>query len=274
MYLAIKYRGENTLIRIDKEKRKSIQINILKEVDKYCRINKLTYYLAYGTLIGAIRHRGYIPWDDDIDIVMPRPDYEKFIKYFNNTIDDIKVYSFEINSNFPFAYAKVANELTIEFESTNIDFEIGVNIDVFPIDGIKLNDESILNKQKLLRLILDIKKVKLSRKRKLHKNICIVLAKVLFCCFKKETIIKKMINTAKIYQYSDSDFVCLLCGALQNEPVSKSYFSQGIKVYFEGEMFNAPIGYDSWLRTLYGDYMLLPPIEMRKTHHDFESFFK
>ena len=95
---------------INVEELKQIQLNILKFVDKFCKENNLKYYLAYGTLLGAVRHKGYIPWDDDIDIIMFREDYEKFVTTFKDV--NYKVFATEVNSKYPYPFAKVGDTRT------------------------------------------------------------------------------------------------------------------------------------------------------------------
>ena len=89
------------------EELKKIQVEILDNVVEFCQRHNLRYFLAYGTLLGAVRHNGYIPWDDDIDIHMPRPDYEKFIGLYNSEAGNNEVVSHELDSNYRVAFAKV-----------------------------------------------------------------------------------------------------------------------------------------------------------------------
>lgn len=118
---------------IDIKELKKIQLGLLNALDDYCVQNDLTYYLAYGTLIGAIRHKGYIPWDDDIDVMMPREDYNKFIANFNNDkhASNVKAISHEIDTDYYLSFAKLINKSTVMQEEVNSDYQIGVYIDVF-----------------------------------------------------------------------------------------------------------------------------------------------
>ena len=88
------------------EEHKKIQLSILRDIDVFCQKNQIKYFLAFGTLLGAIRHKGFIPWDDDIDIAMPRPDYNKFILSFNGMVDNLKVLAPEIDLDYYAPYAK------------------------------------------------------------------------------------------------------------------------------------------------------------------------
>lgn len=123
------------------EEHKKIQLSILRDIDVFCQKNQIKYFLAFGTLLGAIRHKGFIPWDDDIDIAMPRPDYNKFILSFNGMVDNLKVLAPEIDLDYYAPYANVYDTRTVleEKGTSHLKFEIGVKIDVFPIDGVPTN---------------------------------------------------------------------------------------------------------------------------------------
>ena len=145
---------------INSDELKSIQLDLLQKTADFCENNGLRYFLCGGTLIGAIRHKGYIPWDDDIDIAMPRPDYEKFVRIFNLTQNYYQVMSIETDPDYAYAFAKVYENRTVLKElhypgdafGVYIDIlydnrtvlkelhykgSIGVFIDIFPADGVK-----------------------------------------------------------------------------------------------------------------------------------------
>ena len=119
------------------EEVKKTQLEILKVFASFCESNGITYYLAYGTLIGAIRHKGYIPWDDDIDVIMPRPDYNRFIREFKD--NRYVLFCPESNVDCPFSYGKLYDSHTIIEEQTSCHYRIGLNIDIFILDGMPNN---------------------------------------------------------------------------------------------------------------------------------------
>ena len=123
---------------INLEELKKIQFDILKKVAAFCEKNKIKYYLGYGTLLGAVRHKGYIPWDDDIDIIMPRPDYLRFIEIFNKSTPspELKVLSHYIDKNHPYPFIKLINTKTKQVSHSSIKYDMGVCIDIFPLDGL------------------------------------------------------------------------------------------------------------------------------------------
>ncbi len=129
---------------------KEIELKILIEFDRLCKENNLTYYLAFGTLLGAARHGGFIPWDDDIDVMMPRDDYERLLVGFNEWSQsdcyELKVYS-DGYSIYPFA--KMVNNRTVVTENfTRCEFKIGVWMDIFPLDNVNKDDRELFKKEK------------------------------------------------------------------------------------------------------------------------------
>ena len=115
-----------------------VQLDILRDVDAFCRQNQIDYFLVGGTGIGAVRHGGYIPWDDDIDIGMTRPNYDRFLSSFNGNYSNLELYAPEIDLNYYAPYANVCDNRTLLFEGANghRKDKIGVKIDIFPFDGV------------------------------------------------------------------------------------------------------------------------------------------
>jgi lipopolysaccharide cholinephosphotransferase len=113
---------------------RTVQFNILCAVDKFCNENNLRYTLLGGTLLGAVRHQGFIPWDDDIDIAMPRPDYEKFVRTFNKTESFLVCESWINKKYWYFGFAKIGDKRTL-LEQRDCKIKLFVNIDLFPVDG-------------------------------------------------------------------------------------------------------------------------------------------
>lgn len=255
---------------------KSIQLDILSQVANYCDRNGLCYFLAYGTLLGAVRHKGYIPWDDDIDIMMPRPDYMQFINSFNNEESVLRVGSHYLDKNYPYVIAKVYNTSTLCKENIDVEYSIGINIDVFPIDGLPETEREFSRfycRLNLLRKIFLFKTITMSKNRSISKNILLTVGKCLLVWTSLKKIITKMNVFASRIDYNSADFVGIVVfGDGVQERISSSVFKEKIRLEFEGKYFYVPQGYDSWLKNIYGDYMQLPPEDKRVTHHDFKAY--
>ena len=130
--------------RITIEELKRVQLEILDMVTQFCDANGIRYWLDSGTLLGAIRHKGYIPWDDDIDLGMLREDYERFVSVFNESNDRYRVLSFEWNPDFGFPFAKVCDTTTVLYEPDERGRKMAINIDIFPYDRAP-DDDAVAN---------------------------------------------------------------------------------------------------------------------------------
>jgi len=264
----------NNMKEIHWEVLKDIQLDILQNVAEFCNQNNITYFLAYGTLIGAIRHKGYIPWDDDIDIAMPRPDYDRFIRLFNNMQKShIKVIAMDNDKHYGFSFAKVHDTRTIINETQYKKDKFGVYIDVFPIDGVK--DYKQVKVLRIANKCLHTKKANFSQ-RKLSKIIINFFGKILLLPFSTHTMLKFIDRMARKHPFGSTPFAGGICDSVVGKRaiVDANFFKDVQLQEFEGRLYNIPIGYDGWLRSIYGDYMQLPPEEKRKTHHVFEAWWK
>ena len=270
---------ENKVISLDELKQ--IQLDILTKVHDFCVKNNIDYFLSYGTLIGAIRHKGYIPWDDDIDIEMTRPNYEKFLKSFNGAYRELEVYAPELDWNYYAPYANVCDNRTI-LKEKGIGHNgrvLGIKIDVFPIDGLP-SDEALYDKMfKKSRLYNSLL---VYNQRDFSQFINSMKSLNLKDCFKwivghtvPHSLIQKwMYKLATQYNYSSAKKAGLITFTPVKYSVDKSCFEHYIEVEFEGRTFYTIKDYDMYLRLLYGDYMQLPPIEERIPHHNFHATWK
>lgn len=256
---------------ITSEELRKIQLDLLQKTADFCESNGLRYFLCGGTLIGAVRHKGYIPWDDDIDIAMPRSDYEKFINIFNRPQNYYQVMSFETNPDYAYAFAKVYDNRTI-LKELHYKGTIGAYIDVFPADAVK--DAAQIRKIMLLHKVLNTKRANYYH-RTLSKMIINSLGKLLLLPFSAQQIARWMDSEARKYAFGSLPTAGVIVNPLGvGEMVEKSVFDSDTYCEFEGRKYRVPIGYDKWLRSIYGDYMQLPPVEHRVTHHTFEAWWK
>ena len=258
------------------EELKRIQFDILKDVDSFCKKNGIRYSLAYGTLLGAVRHKGYIPWDDDIDIMLLRSDYEKFIRIYGNerySIDDTST-----NENYFCPYAKVIDNRTVLKENTAFKSISKVFIDVFPVDNIP-DSESELNamfrKKSIWNAIFNLKKVTVSKKRTLIKNITLAISHVLLSVLPMRMVVEKMKQSGIRYSNQETKRRAVFVTADNKKRwiLPSKLFEEYTELVFEGYSFSVVSRYDDYLTACYGDYMKLPPIEQQTTHHSIEAWW-
>ena len=255
--------------RLTLDECRKISLDILIDVADYCDRNNLTYYLSVGTLLGAIRHKGYIPWDDDIDIMMPRPDYKYFLDHYDGKYALLKP---EVGMLY---YAKAYDQDTVKYEA-DTDYKkykpVGVDIDIFPLDGM-VNDVKKLNriykKECFLEALLRLSNQPIFLRRNPLKCINRIIPRIIG----SRNLVKLIERNAQTYDYDSSDYVVRMrwspngfAGLLPKAVYEKS------TAEFEGHTFTIPKQYDLWLRTFFGDdYMELPPEDKRVTH-EFECF--
>ncbi len=256
------------------EEIKKIQLDILIDVHKFCMENDITYFISYGTLLGAVRHKGYIPWDDDIDIVMPRPDYEKFKLLYNAKQEKYCFITNDLNENFMYTYAKVSDMNTQLIENVKFKSDIGVNIDIFPLDGID-DDLKILKRQQKLGVLQGYLQISNTYLRKKLTFVGMLFYNIIFNKFVENRTIKSMMKNALKHNYEKSSKITQLStGGLCNIPLDKNIFLEKCLLDFEGFKFYAPKKYDEYLKSIYGDYMKLPPKEKQITHHSYTVFYR
>ena len=265
--------------QISDEKIKSIIIDILIDVKSFIDENNLKYSLYYGTLIGAVRHKGYIPWDVDMDIVMPRPDYEYFIDNYIPKNKNIKMYDEKHCNFYHFAWAKVCDNRTIcdEHYRGYKNNPYGIYFDIFPIDGINLNKRSFLKNKKAQYLMMFscLARLKPSSFFPIHYNIGLCFSTILFgWSINSIKLRDKLISLCTEVNYNETnDLIILANGPAKFTPIKKQWIEETIDVDFEGITCKISKHYDIILKEIYGDYMTLPPIEKRKDNHTFNNYY-
>lgn len=260
---------------------KQIQLDILLSLHKYCNDNKINYSLAAGTLIGAIRHKGFIPWDDDIDVYLLRDDYVRLVSSFPDMYDGrYKLVSLERDQKWKRAYAKLYDGRTIEIEkSRNRYTDLGIGIDVFPIDDVPDDPDDwdhYERRRRFFRNMMALKSLLLSKDRSAAKNILVVLGRFILCPVSFSFMARLMDKNAQLYNGKGYNHVYENCLGVYNSkrPWLKKDLIEVIDAPFENHSVKIMKGYDDYLTCVYGNYMQLPPEEKRVTHHSFEAYWK
>lgn len=264
------------LSNADLRKAQLLMLKILREVHRVCEENGIHYFLSDGTLIGAVRHNGFIPWDDDLDIGMLRADYEKFCQiagkklgeeYFFQTCRTDKGYGLQ------FGKVMLKNTTWIEYAARKTKRkETGIYIDVFPYDKIPM-ERKIQRKHyfwfKFWNSLIHHKNKYYyisNSKGFIHKLFFLILEMLSFfiplefCIQKREFLCRKYENLTENF------FVTEFGGDFLKSQNNYDSFKNLVLHEFEGELFYIPKAYDSILTNLYGDYMTLPPVEYRQNH--------
>ncbi len=255
---------------------KKQQLEILTVIHQFCIDNDINYWIDSGTLLGAIRHKGYIPWDDDIDVGMLRPDYDRFLSEFNKFNRKYQVYSIENNTNFPYPYAKVLDQDTVLYEPNENGLKLAINIDIFVYDSVPDNDriiKKLYDKRDLFNKIYSYRMYNANFEPHGRFKIGKKMIKNAIKCISPFWISKLIINNSKRYTYNNHKYVANLAGHVRIKyPITLLQTFTDIE--FEGYKFKAPEHWDEWLTALYGNYMELPPVEKQVSHHLFIAYKK
>ena len=261
---------------ISPEQVRIAMLDILQEVHDFCEKNSLTYFMAFGTLLGAVRHKGFIPWDDDIDIWMPRPDYEKFIATYSHPF--YKVLSARNDARYPLDFTKVHDERTFVEEDRG-DGNWGIFVDIFPLDGMPSEKEFLKMKESVAavrRLIANqrfTRKFKVSRSTGLKKSLAAIAGRIAHPFVSLSWLIRQEEKIMKRHEYGSCPFISDLTD-IHPMLFEKKMAEERILLDFEGRQFYAPKEYDKWLTILFGDYMTPPPEDKRVSNHGIKAFIK
>lgn len=252
---------------------KTIILKILVQIDMICRKHNIEYFLFGGTLLGAVRHKGFIPWDDDIDIAMKKNDYLKLKQIINS--GDYGIYFLDIDSNGTsiFPYGKVCDSSTVIVKeaSFKIPHKYGAFVDVFPLFYYPDNEKDRIRFHKKIRRRRSFIEHCSRTRPEFDASFPRIFIRLFAFLFTRFFNTKKLINNLiKITEkYSESNWIGTLACAYP-----KKVFSGHIEVLFENHYFFAPIDYNLALEMQYGDYMKLPPIEKQISKHNIVCLYK
>lgn len=270
------------------EKMQKILVEGLVEVDRICKENNIRYYLIGGTMLGAVRHQGFIPWDDDIDIGMPREDYNKFIRIAPDNLNVFyEIQNYDKVDYHPYNYLKLIDKRTLLIQESlqHLNAESGVFIDIFPLDGVPRNKVIRLIHNfhvRLYKVILfnyyysekSINSAYIENKVPYWKrSLQIIRMRIIKRIFSFANIKKIHIKLDEIlskYKFDDSIIAGNYLGAWgSKELMIMEYYGKARSIMFENKEFLGVENPDAYLKSIYVDYWRMPPVEERKSHHKF-----
>lgn len=281
----VRFTKEDCGVRMTREESRKVQLDMLNVLAEFCDKNNLRYFLSGGTLLGAIRHQGFIPWDDDIDINMPRPDCERLMQLTKGRLGDYILTEPDMNlfsMGCEFYRLYDFNTVIENFSGgTTSKYPIyhPIFIDIFPIERLptgkfatRLHYTNIIFLRKMQRSS--------GLEHMMGKNILAHIFHVLSRIPAKAVGYKNwsrvVQNTAKKYNFDDMEYIGVMTAPVHTveEKVLKKDYMEPVDVLFEGSYYHAPGNYDTYLHQLYGDYMKMPSIEKQQSHHAFNMYWR
>ena len=259
---------------------------VLKSISQIFNENGWKWFLTYGTLIGAVRHKGIIPWDDDIDIMMPRPDYEAMKQLFiqnSASLYPLKLFDKATVRDYPHLISRISDQRYHLVFDNEKDYGIGLFVDIYPLDGVGNDMDTAVN---------------LTHKTKMLSSLCFLTSRKKFATDNTESKLKMIIkrpayiwarlmgnqhyidklnSLAQTYSYDDSKYVACVAWPVgkkygrERDVFEKSLFDVKMVPFEDGE-FPAPKGYEKFLSITYGNYMTPPNDAGKKTHHTYQAY--
>lgn len=256
-------------------------LDILKAFMKICKDNGLTYYCCAGTAIGAVRHHGIIPWDDDIDVIMPRPDYDRLLEIAKTAdFGEYEIITPYDDETYPLYFSKLSNRNTTLIEDRQIPCVIGLYVDIFPLDA---TDDDVAKARRLkdryTKIINRLNAVSthntfgeyLSLLKKKEEWGRFAIKTLAFFCRSamRRHLIRQMDRLSHLYDYDKAKNVQVYTGSYGHREVfPKSWLGKGKEFPFEDTTVLLPECYDEYLRHFFNDYMQFPPVEQRIEKHN------
>lgn len=249
------------------------QMEILDYVTAFCDENDICYVLVGGTLLGSVRHKGYIPWDDDIDIGMLREDYERFSELFPKKCDKpgYVFQSPELDKRWHLPFGKVMDMNTLFLQDGH---NLGINIDIFPYDDAPNDPKAVTRMYAIRDRLKYLNAAQINKSRpsgNALRRLVVYCIRFVLHLLPKYYFIQRLSYSAQKYAGKGYEFFGTFAGESLAPPCEKSIMRDRITAAFEDREYKIPRDYDTWLRAYYGDYMTLPPESERK-RHTYEAF--
>jgi lipopolysaccharide cholinephosphotransferase len=242
---------------------------LLLEVDRICGIHGITYYLIGGTALGAVRHKGFIPWDDDLDVGMLRPEYERFLRLCGETLGPkffLQYWRTEPTYFLPFARIRLNGTTFLSPGHEHLPLHQGIYLDIFPLDGLPKRRWIARLQRKVqrgLHALLMVKFMNLPKPRLRNRLLTRFLRPLL-----PGAQINRFYNfTAKLFPVETASNIVFL-SLLKNRPIyPREWFAAPVYMLFEEHQFPMPTNWHAFLERTFGDYMIPPPVEERVFNH-------
>lgn len=262
-----------------------ISLQILKKIITLCKELNLRYYLIYGSLIGAVRHKGFIPWDDDLDLMMPRPDYERLIAYFienRSGLMPLELFEPRVKKEYPYMIARISDSRYILDTENEENYGIGVFVDIYPFDGLGNTKKEVfhyaLTGDRLSSLCFQAtrKHFEIGTTKSPLRKILKYPAFLLAHAIGRDRLQERLAQMAGKRDYDNSEYVgCVvwLSGG-EKDIFKRKWFEKTAEIFFDGVQVCIPGQYDKILRHIYGDYRQIPPASEQKGHHNYKAYKK
>lgn len=257
-------------------------LEILMDIDRVCRANSLKYCILFGTLIGAIRHKGFIPWDDDIDIGMTRKDYDMFLNIYKKQ-GRFRIVNPDTEVKCPYMITRISDDRYKLVSPYGSDYEIGTFVDIYPYDGVgnteKATNDIVSKSQKYSKgLAKCLEKNPVASVRNLHRGLkkwlllpLFIVPKIVGADYYRE----KLFKLKDCYKYDNSSLIgCVSWALIKKEVFQKEWIEDVIDMTFEDKLVMAPKFFDEMLKRNFGNYMELPPEKERVGHHFYKIYQK